>query len=113
MSKHVGNVTNPFEMIGKYGADPVRFYMLTNSEPWDNLKFDPNGVDECRRKFFGTLYNTYSFFALYANVDGSNPEQQSIENCKDSLTEIDLLSVLNMSLITMTQLVLAVLSIHL
>ena len=70
MSKHVGNVTDPFEMIDKYGADAVRFYMLTNSEPWDNLKFDPNGVDECRRKFFGTLYNTYSFFALYANVDG-------------------------------------------
>ena len=70
MSKHVGNVTNPFEMMDKYGADPVRFYMMTNSEPWDNLKFDPEGVDECRRKFFGTLYNTYSFFALYANVDG-------------------------------------------
>ena len=69
MSKHVGNVTNPFEMMNKYGADPVRFYMMTNSEPWDNLKFDPEGVDECRRKFFGTLYNTYSFFALYANVD--------------------------------------------
>jgi isoleucyl-tRNA synthetase len=69
MSKHVGNVTDPFEMIEKYGADPVRFYMMTNSEPWDNLKFDPNGVDEVRRKFFGTLYNTYSFFALYANVD--------------------------------------------
>ncbi len=70
MSKHVGNVVNPFEMIDKYGADAVRFYMMTNSEPWDNLKFDPNGVDEVRRKFFGTLYNTYSFFALYANVDG-------------------------------------------
>ena len=70
MSKHVGNVTNPFEMIDKYGADPVRFYMMTNSEPWDNLKFDPNGADEVRRKFFGTLYNTYSFFSLYANVDG-------------------------------------------
>ena len=69
MSKHVGNVTDPFEMIGKYGADAVRFYMITNSEPWDNLKFDPEGVDEVRRKFFGTLYNTYSFFALYANVD--------------------------------------------
>ena len=73
MSKHVGNVVNPFEMIDKYGADSVRLYMLTNSEPWDNLKFDPNGVDEIRRKFFGTLYNTYSFFALYANVDDYNP----------------------------------------
>jgi len=70
MSKHVGNVVNPFDMIEKYGTDAVRFYMLTNSEPWDNLKFDPAGVDEVRRKFFGTLYNTYSFFALYANVDG-------------------------------------------
>ncbi len=82
MSKHVGNVTNPFEMIDKYGADPVRFYMMTNSEPWDNLKFDPNGVDETRRKLFGTLYNTYSFFALYANVDGFAPEakQVALEN---------------------------------
>ena len=73
MSKHVGNVVNPFDMIEKYGADAVRFYMMTNSEPWDNLKFDPMGVDEVRRKFFGTLYNTYSFFALYANVDGFDP----------------------------------------
>ena len=73
MSKHVGNVVNPFEMIEKYGSDTVRFYMLTNSEPWDNLKFDPDGVDEVKRKFFSTLYNTYSFFALYANVDGYEP----------------------------------------
>ena len=73
MSKHVGNVVNPFEMIEKYGSDAVRFYMMTNSEPWDNLKFDPEGVDEVRRKLFGTLYNTYSFFALYANVDGYEP----------------------------------------
>lgn len=78
MSKHVGNVTDPFEMIDKYGADPVRFYMMTNSEPWDNLKFDANGVDEIRRKFFGTLYNTYSFFALYANVDNFNPEAPQV-----------------------------------
>ena len=85
MSKHVGNVTNPFEMIDKYGADPVRFYMMTNSEPWDNLKFDPNGVDETRRKFFGTLYNTYSFFALYANVDGFDAEaaQVPFEKCPE------------------------------
>ena len=74
MSKHVGNVVNPFDMIEKYGSDSVRLYMMTNSEPWDNLKFDPEGVDEVRRKFFGTLYNTYSFFALYANVDGFDPE---------------------------------------
>lgn len=78
MSKHVGNVTDPFEMMGKYGADPVRFYMMTNSEPWDNLKFDPEGVDEVRRKFFGTLYNTYSFFSLYANVDGFNYSEVDI-----------------------------------
>ena len=97
MSKHVGNVTDPFEMINKYGADPVRFYMMTNSEPWDNLKFDPNGVDEVRRKFFGTLYNTYSFFALYANVDGYNPETTSLEASKEHLVEIDrwILSSLN------------------
>ena len=76
MSKHVGNVINPFEMIEKFGSDAVRFYMMTNSEPWDNLKFDPEGVDEIRRKFFGTLYNTYSFFALYANVDGYEPADE-------------------------------------
>ena len=79
MSKHVGNVTNPFEMMDRFGADPVRFYMMTNSEPWDNLKFDPEGVDEVRRKFFGTLYNTYSFFALYANVDGFTGEEPLID----------------------------------
>jgi len=78
MSKHVGNVINPFDMIDKYGADAVRFYMMTNSEPWDNLKFDPAGVDEVRRKFFGTLYNTYSFFALYANVDGFDPSAEQV-----------------------------------
>jgi isoleucyl-tRNA synthetase len=82
MSKHVGNVTNPFDMIDKYGTDPVRFYMMTNSEPWDNLKFDPNGVDEIRRKFFGTLYNTYSFFALYANVDDFDPTAPQVELTK-------------------------------
>jgi len=70
MSKRLGNAVDPFETLEKYGSDAVRFYMLTNSAPWDNLKFDPNGVDEVRRKFFGTLYNTYSFFSLYANVDG-------------------------------------------
>ena len=88
MSKHVGNVTDPFEMIHKFGADPVRFYMMTNSEPWDNLKFDQNGVDECRRKFFGTLYNTYSFFALYANVDGYEPLDHAVHLDADA-PEID------------------------
>jgi isoleucyl-tRNA synthetase len=70
MSKRLGNAVDPFEMMDKYGVDAVRWYMITNSQPWDNLKFDADGVDEVRRKFFGTLYNTYSFFALYANVDG-------------------------------------------
>ena len=78
MSKRLGNAVDPFETIEKYGADAVRFYMLTNSSPWDNLKFDPNGVDEVRRKFFGTLYNTYSFFSLYANVDGFDYSQEEI-----------------------------------
>ena len=78
MSKHVGNVVNPFEMIDKYGSDAVRLYMMTNSEPWDNLKFDPEGVAEISRKFFGTLYNTYSLFAMYANVDGFDPQTPQI-----------------------------------
>lgn len=95
MSKHVGNVTDPFEMIGKYGADAVRFYMMTNSEPWDNLKFNPEGVDEVRRKFFGTLYNTYSFFALYANVDGFDYSEEDVK--MEERPEIDrwILSVLH------------------
>ena len=99
MSKRLGNAVDPFGALDKYGADAVRWYMLTNSSPWENLKFDPEGVDEIRRKFFGTLYNTYGFFALYANVDGWTPE--SIANCQlpiaDSLTEIDkwVLSKLN------------------
>ena len=70
MSKRLGNGIDPFETIEKYGSDPLRWYMITNSQPWDNLKFDIAGVEEVRRKFFGTLYNTYNFFALYANVDG-------------------------------------------
>ena len=74
MSKRLGNAVDPFGALDKYGADAVRWYMLTNSSPWENLKFDPEGVDEIRRKFFGTLYNTYGFFALYANVDGWSQE---------------------------------------
>ena len=69
MSKRLGNAVDPFSAIEEYGSDPLRWYMITNAQPWDNLKFDISGVDEVRRKFFGTLYNTYSFFALYANVD--------------------------------------------
>jgi isoleucyl-tRNA synthetase len=77
MSKRLGNAVDPFEAIRQYGSDSLRWYMMTNAQPWDNLKFDMQGVDEVKRKFFGTLYNTYSFFALYANIDGftySEPE---------------------------------------
>ena len=70
MSKRLGNAVDPFLTIDKYGSDPLRWYMITNAAPWDNLKFDVGGIEEVTRKFFGTLYNTYSFFALYANVDG-------------------------------------------
>ncbi len=77
MSKRLGNTVDPFETIEKYGSDPLRWYMITNAQPWDNLKFNIAGVEEVMRKFFGTLHNTYSFFALYANVDGfRNSEQQ-------------------------------------
>ena len=95
MSKRLGNAVDPFGALDKYGADAVRWYMLTNSSPWENLKFDPEGVDEIRRKFFGTLYNTYGFFALYANVD--NFELGVLNNELLSLTEIDkwVLSKLN------------------
>lgn len=78
MSKRLGNAVDPFETIDKYGSDPLRWYMITNASPWDNLKFDTEGIDEVRRKFFGTLYNTYSFFALYANVDGFNNSEPQI-----------------------------------
>lgn len=74
MSKRLGNAVDPFGQIGQYGADPVRWYMISNSSPWDNLKYDEKGVVETSRKLFSTLYNTYSFFALYANVDGFDPE---------------------------------------
>ncbi|MDR2469546.1 MAG: isoleucine--tRNA ligase, partial [Tannerella sp.] len=70
MSKRLGNAVDPFATIEKYGSDALRWYMITNASPWENIKFDMEGIDEVRRKFFGTLYNTYSFFALYANVDG-------------------------------------------
>ncbi|MCQ2153109.1 MAG: isoleucine--tRNA ligase [Bacteroidales bacterium] len=79
MSKRLGNAVDPFKALDTYGADSLRWYMLTNAQPWDNLKFDGDGVDETRRKFFGTLYNTYSFFALYANVDGFDPSAQEVK----------------------------------
>ena len=99
MSKRLGNAVDPFGAMDQYGADAVRWYMLTNSAPWDNLKFDPEGVGEIRRKFFGTLYNTYAFFALYANVDGWEPtvNRRSTDSQSQGRTEIDLwiLSKLN------------------
>ena len=79
MSKRLGNGVDPFETLGKYGPDATRWYMITNSQPWDNLKFDIEGVDEVRRKLFGTLYNTYSFFALYANLDGFDYSQKDLD----------------------------------
>ena len=95
MSKRLGNAVDPFETIEKFGSDPLRWYMITNSSPWDNLKFDKEGVDEVRRKFFGTLYNTYSFFALYANVDGFCYAEEDVP--MDQRPEIDrwILSLLN------------------
>ena len=78
MSKRLGNAVDPFATIEKYGSDPLRWYMITNSSPWDNLKFDIEGVEEIRRKFFGTLYNTYSFFAQYANVDGFTGTEEQV-----------------------------------
>ncbi|MGC6428523.1 MAG: isoleucine--tRNA ligase [Flavobacteriales bacterium] len=78
MSKRLGNATDPFETLSKYGADATRWYMISNAQPWDNLKFDLEGLDEIRRKFFGTLYNTYAFFALYANIDGFGYKEKDI-----------------------------------
>jgi isoleucyl-tRNA synthetase len=78
MSKRLGNAVDPFIIIDQHGADPVRWYMLTNAQPWDNLRFDISGVEEVKRKFFGTLYNTYSFFALYANVDGFTGKEPEV-----------------------------------
>ncbi len=95
MSKRLGNAVAPFSMLNKYGADAVRWYMLTNSSPWENLRFDPEGVEEVRRKFFGTLYNTYSFFALYANVDGWSPSAQSSLGIQQSEIDRWILSKLN------------------
>ena len=95
MSKRLGNAVDPFSTIEKYGSDPLRWYMITNAQPWDNLKFDIDGVEEVKRKFFGTLYNTYSFFALYANVDGFTYAEEEIP--VDQRPEIDrwIISLLN------------------
>ena len=95
MSKRLGNAVDPFGTIEKYGSDPLRWYMITNSSPWDNLKFDVDGVDEVRRKFFGTLYNTYSFFALYANVDGFTYAEPDVPMTERPEIDRWILSLLN------------------
>ncbi|MGN0037232.1 MAG: isoleucine--tRNA ligase [Bacteroidaceae bacterium] len=95
MSKRLGNAVDPFAAIEKYGSDPLRWYMITNSSPWDNLKFDTEGVEEVRRKFFGTLYNTYSFFALYANVDGFTYAEPDVPVSQRPEVDRWILSVLN------------------
>jgi isoleucyl-tRNA synthetase len=95
MSKRLGNGVDPFETLGKFGPDATRWYMITNAQPWDNLKFDLNGIDEVRRKFFGTLHNTYAFFSLYANIDGFDYSEADIDF--DKRPELDrwILSELN------------------
>lgn len=95
MSKRLGNAVDPFETLSKYGPDATRWYMITNAQPWDNLKFDLGGIDEVRRKFFGTLYNTYAFFTLYANIDGFTYSEADIAH--EQRPEIDrwILSELN------------------
>ncbi|MCD8292297.1 MAG: isoleucine--tRNA ligase, partial [Prevotellaceae bacterium] len=95
MSKRLGNAVDPFQAIEKYGSDPLRWYMITNSAPWDNLKFDVEGVEEVRRKFFGTLYNTYSFFALYANVDGFDYSEADVPLSRRPEIDRWILSLLN------------------
>jgi isoleucyl-tRNA synthetase len=96
MSKRLGNAIDPFTTISTYGADATRWYMMTNSDPWDNLKFDIEGIGETQRKFFGTLYNTYSFFAIYANIDQYEYNKDSVLNVSE-LSELDrwILSKLN------------------
>ena len=95
MSKRLGNAVDPFETIERHGSDPLRWYMITNSQPWDNLKFDMKGLEEVKRKFFGTIYNTYSFFALYANIDGFTHEKEEVP--VEERPEIDrwIISLLN------------------
>lgn len=95
MSKRLGNAVDPFEVLDTYGADATRWYMITNTQPWENLKFDKAGIDEVRRKFFGTLYNTYSFFALYANIDGFAYKEADIENAERPEIDRWILSELN------------------
>ncbi|WP_423775803.1 isoleucine--tRNA ligase [Capnocytophaga granulosa] len=95
MSKRLGNAVDPFETLAKYGADATRWYMISNANPWDNLKFDVDGIEEVRRKFFGTLYNTYSFFALYANLDGFTYAEAEVPLEKRPEIDLWILSELN------------------
>ncbi len=95
MSKRLGNAVDPFSVINDHGSDPLRWYMLTNSQPWDNLRFDISGVEEVKRKFFGTLYNTYSFFALYANVDGFTGNEPQVPLKKRPEIDRWIISLLN------------------
>lgn len=95
MSKRLGNAVDPFITIEEYGSDPVRWYMITNAQPWDNLKFDVGGIDEVKRKFFGTLYNTYSFFSLYANVDKFSYSEKEIPVSKRPEIDRWIISLLN------------------
>src|SRR5690606_21102788 len=88
MSKRLGNVIDPFETIEKYSADATRWYMMRNSDPWENMKFDINGLQESSRSHYGTLYNTYAFFALYANIDGFVIDEQNIVPVSER-TELD------------------------
>ena len=103
MSKRLGNAVDPFEVLDKYGADATRWYMISNSQPWDNLKFDIEGVDEVRRKFFGTLYNTYSFFALYANIDGFTGAEEEIPVSERPEIDRWIISELNTLIKTVTE----------
>ncbi len=103
MSKRLGNAVNPFEAIDKYGSDPLRWYMIANSSPWDNLKFDPAGVQEASRKFFATLYNTYSFFALYANVDGFDNSDPQIPLAERPEIDRWIISLLNSLILTVDE----------
>jgi len=95
MSKRLGNAADPFEIVETYGPDPTRWYMITNAQPWDNLKFDEKGIAEVKRKFFGTLYNTYAFFALYANIDGFAHKEAAIDVSKRPEIDRWIISLLN------------------
>ena len=103
MSKRLGNAVDPFETLGEYGADATRWYMISNSQPWDNLKFDSEGIKEVYRKFFGTLYNTYSFFALYANIDGFTGQEAEVALSARPKIDRWILSELNSLIVRVTE----------